>query len=102
MSHSCIITDHRPIKVWCFSYTLTFVWAVVLYLKHALNNWLCDRCLRSCQLHAWQALLESVDCWPMAIIIHQTFGGKPKLVTVLTGVTSGRYPPPERCYVILW
>jgi hypothetical protein len=33
----------------------------------------------------------------MAIIIHQTIGGKPKLVTVFTGVTSGRYPPPERC-----
>lgn len=25
--------------------------------------------------------MESVDCWPMAIIIHQIFGGKPKLVS---------------------
>jgi hypothetical protein len=41
-------------------------------------------------------MLESVDCWPMAIIIHKTFGGKPKLVTAL-GVTGGRYPPPEGC-----
>jgi hypothetical protein len=41
--------------------------------------------------------LESVDYWPMAIIIHKTFGGKPKPVTVLAGVTGGRYPPPEGC-----
>jgi hypothetical protein len=33
----------------------------------------------------------------MAIIIPKTFGGKPKLVTVLSGVTSGRYPLLERC-----
>jgi hypothetical protein len=41
-------------------------------------------------------MLESVDCWPMAITIHKTFGGRPKLVTA-PGVTSGRYPPPEGC-----
>jgi len=41
-------------------------------------------------------MLESVDCWPMAIIIHKTFGGRPKLVTA-PGVTGGRYPPPEGC-----
>jgi hypothetical protein len=41
-------------------------------------------------------MLESVDCWPMAIIIHKTFGGRPKLVTA-PGVTGGRYPPLEGC-----
>jgi len=32
----------------------------------------------------------------MANIIPKTFGGKPKLVTA-SGVTGGRYPPPEGC-----
>jgi hypothetical protein len=41
-------------------------------------------------------MLESVDCWPMAIIIHKTFRGRPKLVTAL-GVTGGRHPLPEGC-----
>lgn len=40
--------------------------------------------------------MESVDCWPMAIIIHKTLGGKPKPITV-SGVIGGRYPPPEGC-----
>ena len=40
--------------------------------------------------------MESVDYWPMAIIIHKTFGGKPKPVAA-SGVTGRRYPPPERC-----
>ena len=44
---------------------------------------------------AWQALMESVDYWPMAIIIHKTFGGKPKPVAA-PSVTGRRYPPPER------
>ncbi len=44
----------------------------------------------------WQALSESVDYWPMAISIHQTVGGKPKLIAA-PGVISGRYPPPEAC-----
>jgi len=44
---------------------------------------------------AWQALMESVDYWPMAIIIHKTFGGKPKPVAA-SGVTGRRYPPLER------
>lgn len=39
--------------------------------------------------------MESVDYWPMAIIIRKTFGGKPKLVAA-SGVTGRRYPPPER------
>lgn len=39
--------------------------------------------------------MESVDYWPMAIIIHKTFGGKPKPVAA-PGVTGRRYPPPER------
>lgn len=39
--------------------------------------------------------MESVDYWPMAITIHKTFGGKPKLVAT-SGVTSRRYPPLER------
>jgi hypothetical protein len=30
---------------------------------------------------AWQALMESVDQWPMAIIICKTLGGKPTPVT---------------------
>jgi hypothetical protein len=39
-------------------------------------------------------LLESGDCWPMAILpTIQTFGGKPKPVAVFAGVTGGRYPP---------
>jgi hypothetical protein len=29
---------------------------------------------------AWQALMESVDYWPMAIIIRKTLGGKLKPV----------------------
>jgi len=37
-----------------------------------------------------------VDCWPMAIIIHKTLGGKPKPITV-SGVIGRRYPPPEGC-----
>lgn len=40
--------------------------------------------------------MESVDCWPMAIIIHKTLGGKPKPITV-SGVIGGRDPPPEGC-----
>jgi hypothetical protein len=43
-----------------------------------------------------QALLESVDCWPMATIIHMTFGGKPKPIAA-SGVIGRRYPPPEGC-----
>ena len=39
--------------------------------------------------------MESVDYWPMAIIIHKTFGGKPKPVAA-SSVTGKRYPPPER------
>src|SRR5947209_3396474 len=39
--------------------------------------------------------MESVDCWPMAITVQKTFGGKPKPVAAY-GVTGGRYPPPER------
>lgn len=39
--------------------------------------------------------MESVDYWPMAITIHKTLEGKPKLVTVF-GVTGGRYPSPKR------
>jgi hypothetical protein len=39
--------------------------------------------------------MESVDYWPMAIIIHKTVGGRPKLVAA-SGVTGRRYPPPER------
>src|SRR5439155_23843710 len=38
--------------------------------------------------------MESVDCWPMAIIIQKIFGGKPKPVAAY-GVNGGRYPPPE-------
>jgi hypothetical protein len=39
-------------------------------------------------------LLESGDCWPVATLpIKQTFGGKPKPVAALLGVTGGRYPP---------
>jgi hypothetical protein len=39
--------------------------------------------------------MESVDYWPMAIIIHKTFGGKLKPVAA-SGVTGRRYPPLER------
>jgi hypothetical protein len=52
--------------------------------------------LSTCQPCAWQARLESVDSWPMAIIIHKIFGGRPKLVSA-SCVTGRRYPPPERC-----
>jgi|SRR5579871_3379197 len=38
--------------------------------------------------------MESVDCWPMAITIHKTFGGKPKPVAA-PSVTGGKYPPLE-------
>ena len=56
----------------------------------------CSWCLRSCRLQAQQALVESVDCWPMAIIIHKTLGGKPKLISA-SGVIGRRYPPLEGC-----
>jgi hypothetical protein len=65
----------------------------------------CGWCLRSCRLQARQALVESVDCWPMAIIIHKTLGGKPKPITA-SGVIGRRYPPPEKCMlytvITLW
>jgi hypothetical protein len=58
-------------------------------------NQTCGGYQKSCQLYAWQALLESVDGWPMVIIIHKTIGGKPKPVAAYSGVTGGRHPPPE-------
>ena len=42
----------------------------------------------------WRVSLASVDCWPMAKPVYQTLGGKPKPVAA-SGVTGGRYPPPE-------
>lgn len=40
--------------------------------------------------------MKSVDCWPMAINVHETFGGMPKPISA-PGVIGGRYPPPEGC-----
>ena len=43
-----------------------------------------------------RAWMESVDGWPMAIIIHKTLGGKPKPASdALRRCSGGRYPPPE-------
>ena len=43
---------------------------------------------------------ESVDGWPLAIIIQKTFEGHPKLVAVPFGdVTGGWYPSIEGCMV---
>ena len=43
---------------------------------------------------AWQALMESVDYWPMAIIFTRHLGVSPSRYPP-SGVTGGRYPPPE-------
>ena len=43
---------------------------------------------------AWRAALESADYWPMANIILQTLGGKPKQLSA-SGVSCGRHPPLE-------
>ena len=37
-----------------------------------------------------------MDGWPLAIIIDEAFGGQPKPVTVLWGVTGRWYPPLEK------
>ena len=36
-----------------------------------------------------------MDDWPLAIIILDLLGGKPKLITAFLGVISGRHPPLE-------
>jgi hypothetical protein len=64
---------------------LTFVWAEAHHpMLEALDysvSWASLRVIEVLSALAWQALMESVDYWPMAIIIHKTFGGKPKPVT---------------------
>ncbi len=78
---------------------LTFVWAEAQHPK--LETWshsvgpVSLRMTEVLPAAAWQALMKSVDYWPMAIAIHKILGGKPKPVAAC-GVTGGRYPPPER------
>jgi hypothetical protein len=78
---------------------LTFVWAEAHHPK--LETWshsvgpVSLRVTEVLPAAAWQALMKSVDYWPMAITIHKILGGKPKPVAAC-GVTGGRYPPPER------
>ena len=38
-------------------------------------------CLKTHRLSCQWALMESVDCWPLAIILTKTLGGKPRSVS---------------------
>jgi hypothetical protein len=48
------------------------------------NNLDCCRYQKSHWAHTQWDMLESVDCWPMANIIHKTFGGKLMLVSAFS------------------
>jgi hypothetical protein len=86
VSPSCITIDYRLIKERRIALYLTLVWAEVPHPKletYAIQLAGFAKGDRGpVSFLAWQALMESVDYWPMAIIIHKTLEGKPKPVAV--------------------